>query len=112
MNEVYPSSHLPKLLYDLGVVPYNDPLAGSPSDYYTVMLDGRMIGWIHDAMATTLEQQIRSMKVNHLNNVSSLFLESAIRQRLSTVYSPSISPDCSSLGPYSLTFLFLELSYS
>ena len=63
-----------KLLYSQGVIPYNSPLTGAATDYYPVMMDGQMVGWVHHSTADSVEQQIRCMKVNGLENVSNTLI--------------------------------------
>ncbi|XP_060076797.1 DNA-directed RNA polymerase I subunit RPA2-like [Ylistrum balloti] len=69
INKLYSSIHLPKLLCSLGVTPLDAPPVGQYSDNYRVMVDGKVIGNIHNSLAEGVAQKIRVMKVEGLNKV-------------------------------------------
>ncbi|KAK3108488.1 hypothetical protein FSP39_008990 [Pinctada imbricata] len=69
VNRQYNVSHLPKLLYSLGVIPLDGQTTGSLKDYYPVLLDGRLLGYLHDDVAQDVEQKLRVMKVKGLKKV-------------------------------------------
>ncbi|WAQ94633.1 RPA2-like protein [Mya arenaria] len=51
-----------KALYSLGVCPLSDP-PGPVRECYTVMVDGKMVGYVADDQAETVTQKMRYMKV-------------------------------------------------
>ena len=65
----YQLPHLVKQLYALGVSPLNAP-PGSVKDCYSVLMDGKWMGYIQDDMAAMFEGKLRVMKVKGLNKVS------------------------------------------
>ncbi len=71
-----PSStkHLPKLLIEFGMVEYDAQPTRTASECYPVLLDGRMIGWLHEDDAQQAVDKLRTMKVLGRNNVSTLAL--------------------------------------
>ncbi|XP_052801585.1 DNA-directed RNA polymerase I subunit RPA2-like [Mya arenaria] len=59
-----------KALYSLGVCPLSDP-PGPVRECYTVMVDGKMVGYVADDQAETVTQKMRYMKVKNLSKVPS-----------------------------------------
>ncbi|KAL5006288.1 hypothetical protein ScPMuIL_015094 [Solemya velum] len=66
------SQPLCKVLYSLGVVPYDGPVPGTVKDCHTVLLDGKVVGYVHTTIAKDVADQLRVMKVQSLNKVSPL----------------------------------------
>ena len=66
------TSSLQRLLCQLGMTLYDSLPPGPLSQCYTVMLDGRMIGWLHDSIVTSVAEQLRTLKVQGLEGVSVL----------------------------------------
>ena len=58
-----------KQLYSLGVSPLSSP-PGPVKDCYSVLMDGKLMGYVQDDMAVQLEQKLRVMKVKGLCKVS------------------------------------------
>ena len=71
MNKQHTIAHLPKLLYSLGVVPLDGQLSESLKYYYPVLLDGKLIGYVHDDIAKNVEEKLRAMKVKGVQKVYS-----------------------------------------
>ena len=61
---------LVKQLYSQGVSPLSSP-PGTLKDCYSVLMDGKLMGYVQDDMATQVEQKLRVMKVKGLCKVSS-----------------------------------------
>ncbi|ODV91502.1 hypothetical protein CANCADRAFT_71761 [Tortispora caseinolytica NRRL Y-17796] len=60
-------SKLPKLLFSLGVI---DPDVVPPTnDYFSVQLDGRIIGWCEPALALKISQTLRLWKTQGLYDI-------------------------------------------
>ena len=70
VNMTYTTGHIPRLLTQMGMVPYDAPTHVPASECYTVALDGKMIGWLSASMAPSVAEQLRGMKVKGLNKVS------------------------------------------
>ena len=51
------------------MAPYDTQPPGAPSECYTVMIDGKMIGWLHNDIVESVARQLRMMKVLGKNNV-------------------------------------------
>ena len=78
VNSTYNTAPLQKLLLTMGMCPRGaEPsLPGAGSEYYIVMLDGMVLGWLHDRVAKNVADQLRVMKVKGLNDVSVVELSS------------------------------------
>ena len=72
MNVTYPNKHIPKLLIELGMHPYGSVLPYPVAECYTVLLDGAVIGWLHDSSAKNVADQLRLMKVTGQKNVCNI----------------------------------------
>ena len=85
VNALYQIPHLPCLLYDLGMTPYDLGSGGGGGEdsavdvdgsddvtegMFTVMLDGQMIGWIQESKAKAFVDELRVLKVQGAENVS------------------------------------------
>jgi len=64
------SSALIGALVRLGAEPYASPLIGQHKDYYTLMLDGRLVGWVLDRDIEQFVCALRHLKVNGEKTVS------------------------------------------
>ncbi len=69
VNAAQSSESLPGLLATLGMVSYHLQPPSDPSDCYTVMLDGKMIGWIDGDIIQSVVERLRVMKVLKSNRV-------------------------------------------
>ena len=65
----YQTPPLVKHLYSLGVCPLSVP-PGPLDNCYSVLMDGKLMGYVLDEMAPLVEQKLRSMKVKGLGQVS------------------------------------------
>ena len=65
----YQTPPLVKHLYSLGVCPLSAP-PGPLGNCYSVLMDGKLMGYVLDEMAPLVEQKLRSMKVKGLGQVS------------------------------------------
>lgn len=66
------NKHLASLLFSMGTTPC-DALAMAPmSKCFTVFLDGRILGYLHEDIAQSVEKRLRFMKVKGLSKVSGL----------------------------------------
>ena len=65
----YQTPPLVKHLYSLGVCPLSAP-PGPLDNCYSVLMDGKLMGYVLDEMAPLVEQKLRSMKVKGLGQVS------------------------------------------
>ncbi|XP_056008154.1 DNA-directed RNA polymerase I subunit RPA2-like isoform X2 [Ostrea edulis] len=63
------NSHLADLLFAMGTTPCHAPAMGPMSQCFTVFLDGRILGYIHEDIAQSVEKRLRVMKVKGLNKV-------------------------------------------
>lgn len=70
VNVELPTVHLPRLLCDLGMTPYDGPSAQPYSQCYIVVLNGKILGWVADAIAYQFTARLRYMKATHEPNVS------------------------------------------
>ena len=61
---------MPRLLCNLGMVPYDAQPLCSYADCYPVMLDGKMLGWLSRDAAPSVAAQLRCMKVKGLEQAS------------------------------------------
>ncbi|XP_013402434.1 DNA-directed RNA polymerase I subunit RPA2 [Lingula anatina] len=69
VTKVFSTVGLPKLLCSLGMTPIDGPAPGNMADCYRVMLDGRILGWIHANAAQDVAVKLRMMKVKGINKV-------------------------------------------
>eukprot|EP00003_Mantamonas_plastica_P009714 TRINITY_DN1906_c0_g2_i4.p1 TRINITY_DN1906_c0_g2~~TRINITY_DN1906_c0_g2_i4.p1 ORF type:complete len:775 (+),score=210.16 TRINITY_DN1906_c0_g2_i4:20-2344(+) len=61
---------LPEVCVEIGMSPINNNMALSfPQSYYTVLLDGKVIGKVHPSIATKFVDQLRHMKLNRMDGV-------------------------------------------
>lgn len=51
------------------MVPYDDPLSGG----YTVIVDGKVVGWLHENMAHRFVMKLRNLKSLGAECVSTTF---------------------------------------
>ncbi|XP_061179833.1 DNA-directed RNA polymerase I subunit RPA2-like [Saccostrea echinata] len=65
----YSNSHVADLLFSMGTTPCHAPAMGPMSQCFTVFLDGRILGYIHEDIAQNVEKRLRFMKVKGLNRV-------------------------------------------
>ncbi|KAL3881452.1 hypothetical protein ACJMK2_027894, partial [Sinanodonta woodiana] len=65
----FPTTHLLKLLCSLGVSPLDAPPPGDVNECYTVLLDGRVLGYVSSHMVKDVAEKLRFMKVKGLNKV-------------------------------------------
>ncbi|CAH1788832.1 unnamed protein product [Owenia fusiformis] len=56
-------AHIPELLSTMGMCRLDSPAPGCYSNYYSVLMDGRVLGWIHQDEAQGLVDNLRFMKV-------------------------------------------------
>ncbi|XP_064648156.1 DNA-directed RNA polymerase I subunit RPA2-like [Lineus longissimus] len=69
VTEVQPFFHASKILGGLGMTPCDCPPPGPYIECYPVMLDGKVIGWIHKTQAQDAVNQLRYMKVMGIKKV-------------------------------------------
>lgn len=53
-----------------GMIPYDDPVSGG----YPVLMDGKVVGWLHKSMAYQFVMKMRSLKSLGAEKVSELVL--------------------------------------
>ena len=61
-------------LVALGVVPYDGILFKPHKEFYPVMVDGKLVGWLHNSLAESVASQLRYLKVKSEEGVSCLLL--------------------------------------
>jgi hypothetical protein len=70
VTSYHSNTHLADLLFSMGTTPCHAPAMGPMSQCFTVFLDGRILGFIHEDIARSVEKRLRFMKVKGLNKVS------------------------------------------
>ena len=63
------NTHLANLLFSMGTTPCDAPPMGPVSECFTVFLDGKILGYIHQDIAQNVEKRLRFLKVKGLNKV-------------------------------------------
>jgi len=63
VNQDFPSDRLSRVLTDLGMWPVASPCPVAPGDCYTVMMDGRIMGYVGHCDALTFTNTLRMLKV-------------------------------------------------
>ncbi|XP_064598141.1 LOW QUALITY PROTEIN: DNA-directed RNA polymerase I subunit RPA2-like [Liolophura sinensis] len=63
VNIQFRVAHLPRVLVALGICPFDGPLPAPVKECYTVLLDGKVCGYVPDEHAQDLERRLRVMKV-------------------------------------------------
>ena len=62
VNTPIPTGHLKKTLISLGMVPNGMPFPGKYSESYIVVLDGKIVGRVHDDEAEEFIAKLRYRK--------------------------------------------------
>ena len=62
MNTPIPTGHLKKILISFGMVPNGMPFPGKYSESYIVVLDGKIVGRVHDDEAEEFITKLRYRK--------------------------------------------------
>ena len=84
VTALYPTMHLPRLLCDLGMQPYDMPATAAggtlaagdhgktkaSKEPFPVMLDGQMVGWLDEDCTRKFVDDLRMLKVKGICNVS------------------------------------------
>eukprot|EP00105_Crassostrea_gigas_P025965 XP_011446725.1 PREDICTED: DNA-directed RNA polymerase I subunit RPA2 [Crassostrea gigas] len=63
------NKHLASLLFSMGTTPCDAPAMAPMSKCFTVFLDGRILGYLHEDIAQSVEKRLRFMKVKGLSKV-------------------------------------------
>ena len=69
VNEQPDVSNILNTFCKYGMVPYDDPVSGG----YPVLIDGKVVGWLHKSMAYQFVMKMRKLKSLNKENVSKLF---------------------------------------
>lgn len=72
VNKQPPVGHMSKVLTSLGMIPYDGAIPFSVKFYYIVLLDGKVIGWVHDDKASDLINKLRYLKTMQKEKVSNV----------------------------------------
>ena len=66
------TSHLPRLLANLGMAPLDGPAPAAFADCYEVVLDGRVVGMVAKDVAPELAKNLGTLKAKEEKGVGSL----------------------------------------
>ena len=63
VNRQIPKAHLVSLLISLGMTPSGLPFSGSHAASYAVLLDGKIVGRVHEDDSKEFLEKLRYLKV-------------------------------------------------